>query len=195
VFTRPEVTFHCDGQTVHMAPGEAWIFDNWRRHHVDNAGDADRIHLVADTTGTAAFWQFACAPPLPRESWPTARWDPSADPALLTERGWRAAIMPAAEVQLLIEDLCAELTGSGEVPDLRARIARFARLLESFVLDWRQLCVLHGTGGDAKPEFKRLAERLHQTAKPLAEGLVMRTNQASALLVLEKRVLLQLVPD
>ncbi len=58
VITRPEVQFHCDGQVVHMAPGEAWLFDNWRRHRVENATDDTRIHLVADTSGTAAFWEF-----------------------------------------------------------------------------------------------------------------------------------------
>ncbi|HWA29924.1 MAG TPA: aspartyl/asparaginyl beta-hydroxylase domain-containing protein, partial [Rhizomicrobium sp.] len=62
IFTRPEVRFHCDGQSVHMAAGEAWIFDNWRRHHVENNASVERVHLVADTTGTAAFWQFACGP-------------------------------------------------------------------------------------------------------------------------------------
>jgi hypothetical protein len=44
VFTRPEVRFHCDGEAVHMGAGEAWIFDNWRRHHVENRSDAERIH-------------------------------------------------------------------------------------------------------------------------------------------------------
>ena len=45
-------------RTVHMAAGEAWVFDNWRRHSVDNGSDEERVHLVADTSGTAAFWQF-----------------------------------------------------------------------------------------------------------------------------------------
>jgi hypothetical protein len=76
IFTWPEVRFHCDGQSVHMAAGEAWIFDNWRRHHVENKAGAERIHLVADTTGTAAFWQFACGQAPPREQWRTLGWDP-----------------------------------------------------------------------------------------------------------------------
>jgi len=40
-----------------------------------------------------------------------------------------------------------------------------------------------------------LAGAVHEAAKPLAEGLVMRTNNAGALLVLEKRVLQHLVAD
>jgi hypothetical protein len=195
VFTRPEVRFHCDGQSVHMAAGEAWIFDNWRRHHVENKASAERIHLVADTTGTAAFWQFACGEAPPRDQWRTVSWDPGRHPELLTEGDQRLPVMPAAEVQLLIDDLRAELAVATDTAEARARAERFGRVLESFVQDWRQLCALHGTGGQARPEFLRLAGVARVAAKRLADGLVMRTNNASALLVLEKRVLQHLVAD
>lgn len=195
ITTRPEVQFHCDGETVHMAVGEAWIFDNWRRHHVENGSEAERIHLVADTTGTAAFWRFACGQTPPREDWPTLPWQPGQSPRLLTESGQQAPIMPAAEVQWLIDDLRADLTVAADSPEARARAARFDLLLQSFVQDWRQLCALHGVDGHARPEFERLAAAVHQAASPLGEGLVLRTNRAGALLVLEKRVLQHLVAD
>ena len=41
-----------------MAAGEAWLFDNWRLHRVENPTADERIHLVADTSGSATFWQF-----------------------------------------------------------------------------------------------------------------------------------------
>lgn len=195
IFTRPQVRFHCDGQVVHMGAGEAWIFDNWRRHHVENQASAERIHLVADTTGTAAFWRFACGQTPPRDQWRTVTWDPKAHPQLLTEADQRAAVMPAAEVQGLVDDLRAELTIAADSGEARHRAARFDGLLEAFVFDWRQLCALHGTGGRGRPEFLGLAQAVHEAAKPLAAGLVMHTNQASALLVLEKRVLQHLVLD
>lgn len=195
VFTQPAVRFHCDGEAVHMAAGEAWIFDNWRRHHVENRADAERIHLVADTTGTAAFWRLACGPTPPRAQWRTLAWDPGASPELLTEDGQRSPVMPAAEAQWLIDDLCAELAITDDTAAARARAARFGKLLESFLFDWRQLCALHGVGGRGLEDFRRLAGALREAAVPLAEGLVMRTNDASALLVLEKRVLQHLVVD
>ena len=193
IFTWPEVLFHCDGQTVHMAAGEAWIFDNWRRHHVENNASETRVHLVADTTGTAAFWRFACGQAPPRQQWRTVGWNPNDDPQLLTENDQGSPIMPAAEVQLLIDDLRAELATSVETAEARIRAAHFSQMLEAFVLDWRQLCALHGTSGRARPEFERLVGVLRSTAKPLADGLVMRTNGVSALLVLEKRVVQHLV--
>lgn len=195
VFTQPAVRFHCDGQSVHMAAGEAWIFDNWRRHHVENGADQDRIHLVADTTGTASFWRFAYGQSPPRDRWPTLAWDPSADPELLTENDQRMPIMPAAEAQWLVEDLREELSLAVDTPETRMRAARLNLLLESFIQDWRQLCALHGTGGRGRPEFRRLIHAVREAAGPLGEGLVMRANSASALLVLEKRVLQHLVAD
>jgi hypothetical protein len=195
VFTQPEVRFHCDGQAVHMAQGEAWIFDNWRRHHVEHKADAERIHLVADTTGTAAFWRFACGQAPPRAQWRTASWDPRIDPQLLTECDQRSPVMPAAEVQLLVDDLLAELTTATDAPEARMRAAQFSMVLDGFVRDWRQLCALHGVGGRGRPEFLRLAGAMREAAYSLAEGLSMRTNNASAMLVLEKRVLQHLVAD
>jgi hypothetical protein len=195
VLTWPEVRFHCDGQSVHMAEGEAWIFDNWRRHHVENGASAERVHLVADTTGTAAFWQFACGEAPPRAQWRTVAWDPKINSQLPTEGDQRSPVMPAAEVQLLVDDLRGELALAADTTDARTRAARFSLLLESFVLDWRQLCALHGAGGEGRAEFLRLAGAVREAARPLADGLVMRTNNASALLVLEKRVLQHLVAD
>ncbi len=192
VFTRPEVRFHCDGQSVHMAAGEAWIFDNWRSHHVENKADVERIHLVADTTGTAAFWQFACGPVPPRDQWPALAWDRGIHPQLLTEANRRSPVMPAAEVQLLVDDLREELVATGGD---NTRATRFGTLLDNFVRDWRQLCALHGTDGEAREVFQGLAGAVHTAARPMADGLVMRTNQAGALLVLEKRVLQHLVAD
>lgn len=195
IFTWPQVRFHCDGETVHMGSGEAWIFDNWRRHHVENKAAAERIHLVADTTGTAAFWRFACGQAPPREQWRTASWDPRIDAQLLTEGDQRSPVMPAAEVQLLVDDLRAELTVAADTVEAKMRAARFGMLLEGFVQDWRQLCALHGVGGRARPEFLRLAGAAREAAKPLADGLVMRANGVGAMLVLEKRVLQHLVSD
>jgi hypothetical protein len=195
IFTGPEVRFHCDGEVLHMAAGEAWIFDNWRRHHVENKASSARIHLVADTTGTAAFWRFACGQAPPPQEWRTVAWDPAVSPKVLTEGDQRSPVMPPAEVQLLLDDLRAELMVATESADARARAAQFSGLLESFVLDWRQLCALNGVGGRGRADFLRLADALYEAAKPIAADLVMRTNSVGALLVLEKRVLQHLILD
>lgn len=57
ILTRPAVRFLCGDAEVNMAPGECWIFDTWREHRVINAQEAERVHLVADTVGSDAFWE------------------------------------------------------------------------------------------------------------------------------------------
>ena len=51
VVTTPDVLFTCGDETVHMKPGECWVFDTWKRHHVRNDGSETRVHLVLDTVG------------------------------------------------------------------------------------------------------------------------------------------------
>jgi LPS sulfotransferase NodH len=117
-------------------------------------------------------------------------WKPDQDVQPMTEANQPSPVMPAAEVQMLVGDLCAELvpsSGDGE------RVGPFMVLMEGFVQDWRQLCGLHGTSGQGEAEFRKLASGVHDAARTLAGGLVMRTNGVGALHVLEARVLKHLL--
>src|SRR3984957_2967946 len=108
IVTHPGVRFFCGDDAVHMAEGEAWIFDNWRLHRVDNPIDAERIHLVADTAGSASFWQFVAQSGSASAAY-EHRYDPTRNAPLLTERTVLRAVMAPAEVELLPLDLQAEL--------------------------------------------------------------------------------------
>jgi hypothetical protein len=58
IVTHPDVKVHVWGrgpelraddlESIHMAPGEAWVFNIWDVHAVTNVSDVTRIHLVAD---------------------------------------------------------------------------------------------------------------------------------------------------
>jgi hypothetical protein len=48
VQTSPDIEFVLDGARVSMREGESWYLDLSLPHRVDNAGQADRIHLVLD---------------------------------------------------------------------------------------------------------------------------------------------------
>ena len=58
VIANPDVDFTCGGMTVNMAPGECWVFDTFRQHHVHNRGSEQRIHLVFDTVGGERLWDL-----------------------------------------------------------------------------------------------------------------------------------------
>ena len=188
VITRPEVRFHCDGVDVHMAAGEAWVFDNWRRHHVDNPTDDARIHLVADTTGTAAFWQYVV-----QSEHATGQrmipYQPGIEAQFATERVSPRPVMPPAEVELLLNDLVAELTVADSVPEAAQHLPRYAGLLNGFCLDWRQLYLAYGEDPAGAGQYSELVASLRAATKAIEHGLVMRTNHVAAQAVLESRLL------
>ena len=193
VLTRPEVQFHCDGQVVHMAAGEAWVFDNWRRHRVDNPTDDIRIHLVADTSGTSSFWQFVAQSDQPGVQHRQFNYDPARKVPLLTERAGPRPVMLPAEVDLLSLDMRNELAAASDTPQSRAQLGRYHALLDGFCRDWRQLYLLHGESEAGLAEYERLRDALRNASRAHGEGLSMRTNSVAVHAVLEGRLLRHLL--
>ncbi len=189
VITREEVRFHCDGTSVHMAAGEAWVFDNWRLHHVVNPTPDERIHLVADTAGNAAFWQLVGSSDDPATRLMNIPYEPGRDPKLMTERGTLRPVMNPAELELLVGNMRGELMAQAETADSRLRLGRYHGLLDAFVRDWRQFYMLHGEDPSGRADFTRLRDAVRSSSRTLAEGLVLRTNRVAAHQVLEGRVL------
>ena len=189
VVTRGEVRFHCGDHSVHMAAGEAWLFDNWRLHRVENPTPDERIHLVADTSGSASFWQFVADGESGSIQTREVTFDPALDRLPLSERTALAPVMSPAEVELLLLDLRAELVPVEDTPEQRGRLLRYQAMLESMRCDWRQLYALYGTEREGWTEFVKLRDSVRAASRTLGEGLVMRTNRVEAHKVLEARVL------
>lgn len=189
IVTRPEVRFFCGDQVVHMAAGESWVFDNWRSHRVENFAPDERIHLVADTSGSAAFWQLVAQSDNPAAQVRNVTFDQARQAMPLTERTRLAAVMTPAEVDFLILDLRSELMPQEGVADAHVRLVRYHGLLEAMCKDWRQLYALYGEEPPGWLEFVRLRDNIRNASRQLSEGLMMRTNRVAAHQVLEGRVL------
>ncbi len=188
IVTHPGVRFFCGDDSVHMAEGEAWIFDNWRLHRVENPVDAERIHLVADTAGSASFWRFVAQSGSPAVVPYEHRYDAAREVQLLTEQTVLRPVMPPAEVDLLLLDLQAELAAPPDAASQQRRMEYHA-LLDSFRRDWRQLYQLLGESAAGWSEFTKLRDSLRAASRDAGDGLIMRTNRVAAHTVLEGRVL------
>jgi hypothetical protein len=188
VRTRPEVRFHCDAESVHMAAGEAWVFDNWRQHSVENPTEDHRIHLVADTSGNAAFWNFVARSDAVPEA-PLFAFDPAIDARPLTERTLPPAVMPPAEVDFLVGDLRGELAARDASPALAERLNEYHGLLASLCQEWRHLYSLFGDDPAGREAYEHVRDTVRTRSRTLADGLVMRSNRVAAHQVLEGRVL------
>ena len=189
IVTRDAVRFYCGNESVHMAAGEAWIFDNWRLHRVENPTPEQRIHLVADTSGSSSFWQFIARSQLPGAADEEHFFDARRDAFPMTEQASLAPVMAPAEVDFLIMDMRAEIAAQTDTADSSARIARYHTLLESLCRDWRQLYLLHGAGETGWSEFAKLRDSVREASQALGDGLLIRSNRVSVHSVLEGRVL------
>lgn len=184
IVTQPGVRFTCGDQTVHMAAGEAWIFDNWRLHRVENDTPQERIHLVADTTGSSAFWQLVGAGARGGAE-RTIPFRPDATAPLLVEKHNVYRVMPPSEMEQLMFDLVAEATtGSDDgVPAVR----RFAGMVEGFCQDWRQLWSLYADTEEGLPFYRNLVEQLRTQLRSSDTTLRTRTNNLQLQKVIEAR--------
>jgi hypothetical protein len=196
VITRPEVRFHCGDQNVHMAAGEAWIFDNWREHKVLNPTTDARIHLVADTLGTSTFWRLVNQGQVENFDQPNANsrlipFDPAVRPQLLVERFNAAPLMPPAEVEQLAYDLLADLAPEDARPESAAAVGQFISLTIDFCRDWRSLWSLHGDAPAAKAKYEHLVEFVQKQIRLLPPVRVASTGY-SAQAVLNARLIAQL---
>jgi Sulfotransferase family/Aspartyl/Asparaginyl beta-hydroxylase len=189
IVTRPEVRFHCGGTDVHMAAGEAWIFDNWRLHNVLNPTPDERIHLVADTAGNAAFWQLVGTGEIDSDGAETVRFQPDLRPSLLTERSQLRPVMNPAELELLVGNLRGELVLASDTNEARVRLGQYHALLDAFVRDWRHHYSLHGEDESGWNDFARLRDSVRSASRPLGDKIALRTNRVAAHQVLEGRVL------
>lgn len=197
VITRPEVRFHCGGSDVHMAAGEAWIFDNWREHKVINPAADDRIHLVADTAGTSAFWRLVAQGQADRFEMPQADarlvpFDPAARPRLMIERFNTTTVMPPAEVEMLAFDLLGDLAPADARPESMATVHQFVALMIDFCKDWRSLWSLWGDTPEGRGQYEQHLAAVRAKVAKLPPIRVASTGY-SAQAVLNVRLLAHLL--
>lgn len=188
VVTRPEVSFHCDDEVVHMAEGESWIFDNWRPHKVENRSDVTRIHLVADTTGNARFWDMAHAAAgqdLPVQTIP---FQPGARVGIATEQHNVYRVMPPSEVDDLLRDLFEESVSLRPGDAGAAQMQALQRVFYGFRQDWRQLWSLFADSDRGVPHYRKRLEMLLQQVQALGDELRVRSNQMPVLRVVGQRI-------
>ncbi len=168
VVTDPAVRFLCGDREVHMAAGESWIFDTWKRHNVINPNPTRRIHLVADSVGSAAFWDLVARAGSPPRHVP---FDPRADsgPVLELETVNQPVVMSPWEQESLLGGLIADLEVSepaqaGLVSELRAHLDRFRR-------DWQAAWARFGEDAAGWPAYRRLLDGLDALLVPYEKRL------------------------
>ena len=148
VVTNPDVAFTCGGETVHMAPGECWIFDSFLKHEVHNRGKEGRVHLVLDTVGGGRLHDLIEAAGTGR---PVERVEPSdvARPKLAFERVNLPDVMSPWEIRCHVEFIMSRAMAHPKLENVTQRIDRF-------IEDWAALWAQFGTDESAAPAYGQL---------------------------------------
>jgi hypothetical protein len=160
IITDPAVRFICGNRSVHMAAGEAWIFDNWKPHRVINPAPIHRIHLVADTVGTAAFWENVHELHLSghreREPW-FIPYQPELRPELRLESYNQARVMPPVELDTALREIIVDLRGNHRLDPHEC--GAFVQVLDELRHEWQALWVQYGPGASAWPAYREQLRR------------------------------------
>ncbi|KTE37331.1 MULTISPECIES: aspartyl/asparaginyl beta-hydroxylase domain-containing protein [unclassified Sphingopyxis] len=170
VVTNPGVAFSCDSETVHMAPGECWLFDSFCLHNVKNAGDQKRVHLVLDTVGGEKLWaMIAAAKRHGRDAQPVETVAPGsvghATP-LAYEQVNLPAIMSVWEIRCHVDFLLRQCPPS---PALDAATER----LEQFANAWGALWAQHGTDTRGLAAYRALIEAVQRDLQRIGSQRIL----------------------
>ena len=183
IVTNPDVRFTCGEETVHMAVGECWVFDTFRRHTVVNGGAEKRIHLVADTIGGERLWDLVHAAKQPgmSEREPQLVRPGSAGSRLRLEQVNFPEIMTPWEMRCLVGELMGKAPpGAG----LDAIGLRLERLTDSWAAAWAE----HGGDPNRADRYRALVGGAVNDLQRLGAGQIIYDNGVPLMAVLMKAV-------
>ena len=159
IVTTPGVRFFCGDAETHMAAGEVWIFDTWREHNVLNPPGIQRIHLVADTVGSEAFWALTRDPARPPS--PIA-YIPGNVPPLTMETVNFPVVMSPYEFDSIWASLRNDAAAAN--PGSPPIIAAIDAEMRGVQLDWRAAWAAYGAAPEGWPKYAALLRTLNAIA-------------------------------
>jgi hypothetical protein len=183
VVTNPGVRFTCGDETVHMAPGECWIFDSFRWHDVQNGGGERRVHLVLDTVGGGRLWdlieaaQAGAAAPPPK---PFAAGRPRGG-ELVFERVNSPTVMSPWEIRCHVAFLAEQALPDPLLDPVMKRIDKFA-------YDWAAAWARFGTSDEGLPTYGELIDMARRDLNALGGARLLLRNELQLYLVLDQLV-------
>ena len=184
VITNARVEFTCGGQTIHMAPGECWVLDTFRRHTVANGGTSRRVHLVIDTVGGEYLWQLIRSGESGAEPDSTIVERRSVGRETLEfEQANAPKVMSPWEIKCHIAELLAETQPH---PDLEIVAARLDRFTTAWMAAWARF----ETAEAGLPVYSELIESLRRDLEDIDAGHLTLANGRSLYFVLDVIVLI-----
>ncbi len=180
ITTTDEVLFFCGDKHVHMGAGEAWIFNSWSEHKVQNNSDKTRVHLVLDTAGSPRFWDM-----VEQGEWPfvdrqravlkpfEVRYEPNEPSHLKTETYNAPLVQSPGELEVLIRALIDDVECS-DASEENGKQA-FVDFSKSFIRAWREVWSEHGMKPSGWPLYHSLIGQADKGAFLIRPELIIKS--------------------
>lgn len=172
--THGDVLFECGDEVVHLGAGTAWVIDTWRPHRFAGPGNADCVHLVADTVGGERFWDLLVRGRTPgrkdKFAWQPTTLAPVEDhiASLVLETINAPAVMSPWELREHLMFVLGEAVNDPRLPGLQQVLLRFAR-------QWHALWAVHGAARTGVSQYRALLAATVQACEQAgAEQMVLR---------------------
>lgn len=188
VITNPQVEFTCGGETVHMAPGECWVFDSFRWHEVHNRGDERRVHLVLDTVVTEHLWDLIDAAQSGAGETKMVRPGDRPPEPLLFEQVNAPSVMSPWEVRCHLAFIAEQVEPHPELEAVMKRLDRFAD-------GWAALWARFGTSEAGLADYRELAARAHADVDALGGKHIRLRNELDVSFVLDQLIFTMAVAE
>lgn len=195
IATTPGVECASGERRVHMAAGEAWLFDTWRVHAVTNPDPTRRIHLVADTVGSGELatmlesgaWPFVEPPRLgaPARFVP---FRPGVETALSTEERGQPPVMTPWELAAHGQRWLADVAEANRADRRDHTLADLERELAALAQSWRALWSRYGESAAGHADYRTALAATAVRLAALGHGLRM-TNGLDAIATLHDWIL------
>jgi len=181
ITTTEEVLFYCGDEHVHMAAGEAWIFNSWLEHTVKNNSDKTRVHLVVDTAGSTRFWDL-----VKRGDWPfkdsqqpvseshVVRYEENKPVHVRTETYNVPLVHSPGELENLISDLADDIECSNDSEEKGKQT--FVDVTTDFVRAWREVWSEHAMKPGGWPLYHDLVQRVDKASLAITPELLLASN-------------------
>ena len=182
IVTDPVVRFVCGGDARHMAAGEAWVFDNSRMHAVENPSSQPRLHLVADTRGSADFSDLlekadsGEQAPNPAATEPLT-YQPDIE-AVVDIEPYRFEVLSPEELDHLLGEVRHALAGARSGPEA----AEIENELGGLQKEWKLVFEAHGHDRSGRDEYRRLVRQIRETVRPFRKSLPPDASYAASII-------------
>lgn len=187
IVTDPAVEFLCGDSSVHMKAGEAWIFDTWKVHNVINPNPTRRVHLVADTVGSAAFWELVERAKHGTEEPEHVPFQPGRAARLAFETFNFPVVMSPADLDAMVALIDETLDPATDASELRGILHRLRH-------DWRAAWARFGESRDGWPLYRQLLKRAETALEPF-EGSARLGSRIDALTGIKGAILRPALDD